>query len=166
MQWLTLITHTRHYRVDDRCRAWPVASSACKLPQHGWSWYGRSHVHPAPRHEKLTSLHAECLREIGIEEKAREVAWPVSEYSTYTRFCKTLVGEEIYRAHVFGNDPHRHVRQPVYVVQLIRIESDSNRVTTLMPVHPRRSVSASRISSRCCWKMPISAAFPSAGIRV
>ncbi|EOA88818.1 uncharacterized protein SETTUDRAFT_148294 [Exserohilum turcica Et28A] len=50
----------------------------------------------------------ECLREIGIEEKAREVAWPVSEYSTYTRFCKTLVGEEIYRAHVFGNDPHRH----------------------------------------------------------
>lgn len=33
----------------------------------------------------------------------------MSEYSTYTRFCKTLVGEEIYRAYVFGNDPHRHV---------------------------------------------------------
>lgn len=51
----------------------------------------------------------ECLREIGIEAKARELSYPVSEYSTYTRFCKTLVGEEIYRAYVFGNDPHRHV---------------------------------------------------------
>ncbi|KAI8934153.1 hypothetical protein NX059_008906 [Plenodomus lindquistii] len=50
----------------------------------------------------------ECLRESGIEAKARELSYPVSEYSTYTRFCKTLVGEEIYRAYVFGNDPHRH----------------------------------------------------------
>ncbi|KAL6168144.1 hypothetical protein ACJQWK_05802 [Exserohilum turcicum] len=63
---------------------------------------------PRPRANYLNMAGLECLREIGIEEKAREVAWPVSEYSTYTRFCKTLVGEEIYRAHVFGNDPHRH----------------------------------------------------------
>ena len=53
--------------------------------------------------------YAECLRDIGLEAKAREVAFPVAEYSTYTRFCKTLAGEEVYRAYVFGNDPHRHV---------------------------------------------------------
>lgn len=65
-------------------------------------------IHDHSVHTNKTTL--ECLREIGIEAKAREVSWPVSEYSTYTRFCKTLVGEEIYRAYVFGNDPHRHVR--------------------------------------------------------
>ncbi|USP77339.1 hypothetical protein yc1106_04613 [Curvularia clavata] len=63
---------------------------------------------PRPRANYVNMAGLECLREIGVEEKAREVSWPVSEYSTYTRFCKTLVGEEIYRAHVFGNDPHRH----------------------------------------------------------
>lgn len=59
---------------------------------------------------QFSNVFTECLREIGLEAKAQEVAYPVSEYSTYTRFCKTLAGEEIYRAYVFGNDPHRQVR--------------------------------------------------------
>jgi hypothetical protein len=63
--------------------------------------------HPRANYFNMAGL--ECLREIGLEAKACEVAYPVSEYSTYTRFCKTLAGEEIYRSYVFGNDPHRHV---------------------------------------------------------
>ncbi|KAK4496179.1 hypothetical protein PRZ48_012159 [Zasmidium cellare] len=54
----------------------------------------------------------ECLRAIGLEKKATALGYSASEYSTYTRLCNTLAGEEIYRSHVFGNDPHRHVCIP------------------------------------------------------
>lgn len=33
----------------------------------------------------------------------------VSEYATYNRLCKSLDGEEIYRAYTIGNDPKRQV---------------------------------------------------------
>lgn len=99
----------RHQGFNDirRCRSF--AAPAGQLCKHGRTRYvACSSVIGLQREANHVLL--ECLREIGIEAKAREVSWPVSEYSTYTRFCRTLVGEEIYRAYVFGNDPHRHVR--------------------------------------------------------
>ncbi|KAA8623205.1 UbiH 2-polyprenyl-6-methoxyphenol hydroxylase [Pyrenophora tritici-repentis] len=63
-----------------------------------------------PSHPRANYLHMaglECLREIGLEEKARAISYPVPEYSTWTRLVETMTGEEVYRAHVFGNSPHR-----------------------------------------------------------
>ncbi|KAL6702829.1 hypothetical protein ACN47E_000915 [Coniothyrium glycines] len=87
------------------------ASLGCFLGSHGIKGLMISDAagpSPHPRANYVNMAGLECLREIGIEAKAREVSYPVSEFSTYTRFCRTLVGEEIYRAYVFGNDPHRH----------------------------------------------------------
>lgn len=61
----------------------------------------------------------ECLRDLGLEARARELGYAASEYATYTRFCNTLAGEEIYRSYVFGNDPHAHVSVPESICRLI-----------------------------------------------
>lgn len=87
------------------------ASLGCFLGTHGIQGLMISDTagpSPHPRANYVNMAGLECLREIGLEAKAREVSYPVTEFSTYTRFARTLVGEEIYRAYVFGNDPHRH----------------------------------------------------------
>ncbi|CZT15470.1 related to phenol 2-monooxygenase [Ramularia collo-cygni] len=87
------------------------ASLSCFLASYGVNALMISDVsapmtHPRANYFNMAGL--ECLREIGLEEKALEIGFPVSEYSPYTRFCNTLAGEEIYRAYAHGSDPHRH----------------------------------------------------------
>ncbi|KAF2158987.1 hypothetical protein M409DRAFT_30522 [Zasmidium cellare ATCC 36951] len=87
------------------------ASLACFLASHGIkglmisNWPSTSHI-PKANYTNMAAF--ECLRAIGLEEDAKKVAYPISQFSTYHRICKSLAGEEIYRAYAFGNDPHRH----------------------------------------------------------
>ena len=63
----------------------------------------------------LNATYAECLRDIGLEDEARKLAYPIAEYSTYHRICQTMAGEEISRAYAFGNDPKRHVSELITI---------------------------------------------------
>ncbi|KAF4553276.1 FAD-binding domain-containing protein 17 [Elsinoe fawcettii] len=91
--------------------AGPSGSSlACFLGKHGVKGLMVSHAdgpiqHPRSIYTNMGGM--ECLRELGLEERISRIGRPVSDF-TYTRFCKTLVGEEIYRGYLFGSDPQRH----------------------------------------------------------
>jgi len=91
----------------------------------------------------------ECLRDIGLEERALELSHTIHEYSTYNRICKSLVGDELMRAFTFGNNPNRHVGKLILPLESVKSEPDC-RVTTGMPVRVRQHVYR-RISSSHCY---------------
>lgn len=87
------------------------ASLACFLASYGISGLvisKASSTSEIPKANYTNMAAFECLRDISLEDEARRVAHPVSKFSTYHRICKSLAGEEIFRAYTFGNDPHRH----------------------------------------------------------
>lgn len=57
----------------------------------------------------ITNMAAlECLRDIGLEEEAKELATE-GDTMCNTRWCYSMAGEEYARCHSWGHDPTRKV---------------------------------------------------------
>lgn len=57
----------------------------------------------------MFSLHAECLRDIGLYEDAQKIASKGDIHMRHTRWCHSMAGEEYARVFSWGNDPRRKV---------------------------------------------------------
>jgi 2-polyprenyl-6-methoxyphenol hydroxylase-like FAD-dependent oxidoreductase len=87
------------------------ASLACFLSHPPYSMKGLL-ISAAPTTSQTPRAHItnpacfECLRDIGLEERAISLATP-SEHMVHTRWCHDMTGEEYARIYSWGNDPKR-----------------------------------------------------------
>ena len=85
------------------------ASLACFLSQHslkGIMLASAPGTASTPRAHITNAAALECLRDIGLEREALQVASP-NDSMMHTRWCRTMAGEEYARIHSWGNDPAR-----------------------------------------------------------
>jgi 2-polyprenyl-6-methoxyphenol hydroxylase-like FAD-dependent oxidoreductase len=88
------------------------ASLACFLSHPPYSMKGLL-ISAAPTTSQTPRAHItnpacfECLRDIGLEERSRELAVD-GDNMVHTRWCHDMTGEEYARIYSWGNDPKRY----------------------------------------------------------
>jgi 2-polyprenyl-6-methoxyphenol hydroxylase-like FAD-dependent oxidoreductase len=88
------------------------ASLACFLSHPPYSMKGLL-ISAAPTTSQTPRAHItnpacfECLRDIGLEQRSKELA-TAGDNMVHTRWCHDMTGEEYARIYSWGNDPKRH----------------------------------------------------------